>query len=225
MRSTLRPRSVDVATSGGADYFRTRQQAIQALTAFQGPSVRDAFLRGMTDTSAAVRASAVEGLGKYPEAAVLEVVREAWRDEVSYAVRAAALGSLLQLEPASAHAYLEAGLRSASYRDVIVDAALRGIAQRGDTTMLDLVSAAVETTANAGYVLAGLSARGNARALSLLGDHLASPRAAVRRRVLRAFQTILPPTLAREQLTAALAQASNDAARAEIRVALERLGQ
>jgi hypothetical protein len=134
------------------------------------------------------------------------------------------LGSLLQLEPASAPAYLEAGLRTWSYRDAIVDAALRGIAQRGDTTMLALLSGAVETTGNAGFVLAGLAARGNARALSLLADHLVSPRVAVRRRVLRAFQS-LPPALAREQLTRALAQAPNDAARAEIRGALEQLRQ
>jgi HEAT repeat protein len=179
----------------------------------------------MADTSAAVRASAVEGLGAFGEPAVIEVVRKSWRDEPSYAVRAAALGSLLQLEPASAPAYLEAGLRTRSYRDAIVDAALRGIAQHGDTTTLDLLSAAVETTENAGFVLAGLAARGNARALALLADHLVSPRVAVRRRVLRAFQAVLPPALAREQLTAGLARAPDDVVRAELRVALERLRQ
>lgn len=224
-KSDAAARAALVAAALDADYFRTRQQAIQALEGFPGAAVRDALLAAMADTSAAVRASAAEGLGAYPEPAVIEVVRKAWRDESSYAVRAAALGSLLQLEPASAPTYLAAGLQTWSYRDAIVDAALRGIAQRGDTTTLDLLSAAVETTANSGFVLAGLAARGNARALALLGDHLASPHVAVRRRVLRAIQSVLPPALAREQLTTALAQAPNDAARAEIRAALERLRQ
>ena len=224
-RTDVAARAALITAALAADYFRTRQQAIQALAGFSGSPVRDALFAAMADTSAAVRASAAEGLGAYAEPAVIEVVRKAWRDEPSYAVRAAALGSLLQLEPASAPAYLEAGLRAWSYRDAIVDAALRGIAQRGDTTTLDLLSASVETTENAGYVLAGLAARGNARALALLADHLVSPRVAVRRRVLRAFQSVLPPALAREQLTAGLARAPDDAVRAELRVALERLRQ
>ncbi|MEO8633881.1 MAG: M1 family aminopeptidase [Gemmatimonadales bacterium] len=218
-------RAALITAATGADYFLTRQQAVQALAAFPGPLARNALLKAMADTSAAVRASAVEGLAGYPEAPVIAVVQAAWREGESYSVRAAALGSLLKLEPAGAHGYLEAGLRTASYRDAIVDAALRGIAQVGDTMMLDLVSAAVETTPNAGYALAGLAARGNARALLLLRDHLASPRAAVRRRVLQAIRVVLPPAVAREQLMAGFARAPNDAARTELRAALERLGQ
>ena len=218
-------RAALIAASASADYFLTRQQAVQALAGFHGPSVRDALIKAMADTSAAVRASAVDGLGGYADPAVLSAVRTAWRMETSYAVRAAALGSLVQLDSAGAQAYLQEGMRTASYRDVIADAALRGIAQRGDTTMLDLVSGAVETTSNAGYVLAGLAARGNARALALLVGHLDSPRASVRRRVLQAIQVVVPPPVAREQLTVALARARTEAARAELRAALERLGQ
>jgi aminopeptidase N len=206
-----------------ADYFLTRAQAVTALGGFQGPGVPAALLEALRDSSAQVRAAAAAALAGSPSVGVEEAVTHAWEKDTSYAVQAAALVTLARLDPGNAGSLLSKGLRTKSYQGVIQDAALAGILQTGDTTLLEEVSDAVGWNSNAGFVLAAFARRGDTRALRLLEHHLYEPRATVRKRVLRAFLFGLPAELARDRLTSLLAAAPTGRIREEITETLERL--
>jgi aminopeptidase N len=206
-----------------SDYFLTRAQAVAALGGFQGPGVPAALLVALQDSSAQVRAAAVEALGGFPAAEVNEAVEAAWERDTSYAVRAAALGALVRLRPGGARTLLRRGLATPSYQNAIADAALLGIIQTADSTLLPDVWAALQALPDAGHVLAAFAARGSDVALHMLEESVYSPRAAVRQRALQAFQLSLPSTLARPRLISLRAEAPSDRVREEIDEALTRL--
>jgi aminopeptidase N len=204
-----------------ADYSLIRAEAARALAGFEGPGVSAALQEALRDTSARVRAAAVAALGGSPEA--LAAVRRTWERDSSYGVRAAALQSLVRLEPASARALILQGLATPSYQYGIQDAALAAALEIGDTSLIDDVSRAVATTPNAGFVLGAFGTHGSARALDLLGSHVLAERAVVRRRALEAFRFAVPSSFARQRLTVLLARAPNERVRGEIRATLDRL--
>jgi aminopeptidase N len=206
-----------------SDYYLTRVQAIGALAGFAGSGVTAALEEATRDTSAAVRAAAMEVLASVTSPTSLTLARQGWERDTSYAVRAAALGALIRLEPARARDRIREGLATASYQNTIQDAALFGVLQTGDTTMLEEVNRAVASIPDATHVLAAFAARGNRAALTMLEQHVVSPRSAVRQRALQAFRFSLPPALARERLTALRDAAPTDAIRAEIAETLGRL--
>jgi hypothetical protein len=170
-----------------------------------------------------VRAAAAEALAEFPKAEVSAAVRTAWERDSSYAVRAAALGALVRLEPREAHTLLQRGLMMPAYQNVIQDASLFGVLQTGDTTLVDDVAAAVPAVPNAAHVLAAFAARGYGPALQMLEDCVYSPRAAVRQRALRAFQFSLPPAIAQNRLSALRTNAPSDRVREDIDATLARL--
>jgi aminopeptidase N len=206
-----------------ADLPRLRAEAAEALGGATDSATVGALLSALADPAPTVRAAAVGALAGAPGPRVLSEVLQCWTSDTSYAVRAAALGTLVLLDPAHAHPRLEAALGTPSYQDQIADAALGGILRTGDTTLVTAVSDAMARLDNAGHVLALLGSRGSGRALELLGQHLLSPRAVVRRRALQAYRYSLPATLSRPTLTALLAQTSGTAAD-EIRQVLQQLG-
>jgi aminopeptidase N len=206
-----------------SDYFLTQVQAIGALAGFPEPGVPAALLEALRDTSAQVRAAAATTLAGFSTDEVREAVRRAWERDTSYAVRAAALASLAQLDPGNARALFREGLHTSSYRDVILDAALYGIHQQRDSTLLDEVASVIGRTPNAAYVIGGFAARGNPRAMGMLEESVYSPRALVRKNALRALQHSLPPEVARERLTALLSGAPSQTVREEITATIERL--
>jgi hypothetical protein len=149
--------------------------------------------------------------------------RQLWERDSSYAVKAAALATLARLDQANSASLVRTGLQTRSYQDAIADAALGVIAQSNDTTMLEDVDRAVETTGNAAFVLGVFAARGNSRALDLLSRRVGSTRATVRKRALQAFQFVVPSPVARERLTALAAGASVPRLRDEIQETIDRL--
>jgi hypothetical protein len=207
----------------GADYFLTRVQAAEALDGLEGSVAQTALLAATRDTSSQVRAAAVGSLLSGGSNEAMTRARELWNRDTSYMVRAAALGTLARLDRANARALITTGLETPSYQDAIADAALGVIAESNDSTMIDLVDRAVGTTGNAAFVLALFGARGNARALDLLGQHVTSPRTTVRKRALRAFQFVIPPALARDRLATLAAAASQPRVRSEIQETIDRL--
>ncbi len=206
-----------------ADLPRIRAEAATALGGATDSGTVAALLKALGDTASSVRTAAVSALAGAQGPVVLGEVLRRWSADTSYAVRAAALGSLVLLDPAHAHQRLESALGTASYQDQIADAALGGILRVGDTTLVTAVSDAMARLDNAGHVLALLGGRGNRRALELLGQHVLVPRAVVRRRALQGYRYSLPPALSRPALTALLAQASGAAAE-EIRRTLQQIG-
>lgn len=206
-----------------SDYFLIRVKAVAALGGFAGPGVPAALLEALRDSSAQVRAAAAEALAEFPTSEVSTAVRAAWERDTSYVVRAAALGTLVRFEPGEAHTLLQRGLMMPAYQDVIQDAALFGILQTGDTTLVNDVAAAVPTVPNAAHVLAAFAARGHGPALRMLEEYVYSPRAAVRQRALRAFQFSLPPAITLNRLSALRTNAPSDRVREEIDSTLARL--
>lgn len=206
-----------------ADYFLTRVQAVTALGAFRGPGVNAALLEALKDTSAQVRAAAAASLAAFPTTEVRSAVRRTWERDTSYAVRAAALGALGRLEPQNARTLFREGLRTPSYQGGIQDAALAGIVQTADASLLDEVSDALRSNRNAAYVLAAFASRGNSRALALLEQPLREGRATVRDWVLQAFQHGMPSTLARPRLAALLAETPRGRQYDALEATLERL--
>ncbi len=212
--------------STSADYFLTRQQAITALAGFTGPGVGAALLRALGDTSAQVRAAAAEALAIVPTADVRGAVRRSWERDPSDAVRAAALRSLAQLDPEVARPLLAAALQTPSYQDAISNAAAFAAVGLKDSTLIELVGGMADRTTGGAFALAAFGASGFPKALDLLSRQAASPRSSARKQALQAFRFALPPDSARVRLTALLAtEAPGDAARADIRAALGRLGQ
>jgi hypothetical protein len=189
----------------GADYFLTRAAAANALAAFPAAVALPALQVALKDTSAQVRAAAVEALGNLGGAQAAALARAAWTGDSSDAVRAAAVGALAQTDTAGRRAILFQALRTVSYREPIQNAAYRAIARSGDTTMVDSVDAHVADPGDQrfpAHVLAALASRGSAHALDLLVKHLDDERSYVRRRALEAFRFSMRRDLAQPKLQA-----------------------
>jgi len=185
----------------GADYFLTRVAAANALAAFPAATALPALQAAMRDTSAQVRAAAVEALGTLGGAPGAALARQAWTGDSSDVVRAAAVVALAS-DSAGRRAILFQALRTPSYRDAVQNAAYRAIAQSGDTTMVDSVDAHAGDQRFAPHVLAALASRGSTRALDLLVKHLDDERPYVRRWALEAFHFSMRRELAQPKLQA-----------------------
>jgi aminopeptidase N len=186
----------------GADYFQTRVAAVQALAAFPAAAALPALETAMKDSSAQVRAAAVEALGNVGGDRAAALARQAWTGDSSSAVRAAAVVALARSDSAGRRAVILQALRTPSYRDAVLNAAYRVVAQTGDTTMVDSVNARAGDQRFPAHVLAALATRGSIRALDLLVQHLDDERAYVRRWALEAFRFTLRRDIAQPKLQA-----------------------
>ena len=186
----------------GADYFLTRVAAASALAAFPAAVALPALQTALKDTSAQVRAAAVEALGNLgsPQAAAL--ARATWTGDSSDAVRAAAVVALAQSDSVGRRAVILQALHTPSYRDAVQNSAYRAIARSGDTTLVDSVDAHTGDQRFAPHVLAALASRGSNRALNLLAGHLDDERPYVRRWTLDAFRFSLRRDVAQTTLQA-----------------------
>lgn len=208
-----------------ADYFLTRVQAVGILGQFTGPGVSAALLQALADSSAQVRAAAADALGNFPAPEVLQAVNRSWERDASDAVRGAAIRALARLDPAAAVPLVRAALTTPSYQDAISNAAAFAAAQMKDTTLIDAVAAVADRTNGGVFALAAFGSAGSAKALDLLGQQVLSSRASARKQALQAIRFALPPALARERLTALLAEAPDGAVREDIQATLGRLRQ
>ena len=193
-----------------ADYFRVRVAAAGALAEFPDAVALPALQTAMNDTSAQVRAAAVEALGGVGVPQAASLARQAWTRDSSDAVRAGAVAALAQTDSANRRALVLQALNTSSYRDVIQNAAYRVIAQSGDTSMIDTVAARASQDHFALHVLAAFAGRGSARALDLLTTRLDDDRSYVRRWALEAFRFTLPKALAQPKLQAVSATLRHD---------------
>ena len=189
-----------------ADYFLTRAQAAEALARFPPAGAAGPLAAALRDTAAAVRRAAVTALGRLGGARAGELARESWRSDPSYEVRAAALTALVAADPGARDSAVAWGLATASYQDVIHQAAYHVIAQTGDTAAIPRLEKLLGADRFPAHVLAALAARASPHALAVLTAHLDDDRAYVRRWVLEAFRFTLPRQLAVERLRAVAGQ-------------------
>jgi aminopeptidase N len=174
-----------------ADYFLTRQQAVEALDTFPVAVSGPALQAALKDTSAPVRTAALRSLEEVPGAKVADAAHAAFESDPSYAVRAAALRVLVRADSAGAHAAIVKGIATTSYQDVIQSAALRAIFQVNDTSLLAKVDSMVATQQLPLHLLAALGTKGSTHALDLLAAHLNDPRSTIRQWTLQAYQSTL----------------------------------
>jgi HEAT repeat protein len=186
----------------GADYFLSRAAAAQALAAFPVGVALPALQAAMKDTSAQVRAAAVEALGNVGGAQAATLARQAWTGDSSDAVRAAAVTAMALSDSAGRRAVILLALSTPSYRDAVQIAAYRVIARTGDTTLVDSLDARAGDQRFAVHVLAALAGRGSGHALDLLVKHLDDERPYVRRWALEAFRFSLRRDIAQSKLKA-----------------------
>ncbi len=179
----------DAAT--GADYFRTRAAAAEALGQI-GDAGLPALRKALNDTSSQVRSAAVSALGEVGGRRAVGLIREALRNDSSYSVQAAAVGALAVAHAPDLQDVIRKALGTPSYRDVIQQAAMGAIMQSGDTTFLGRVDSMVVTTPVALYALGALANRGSAHAAQLLAAHLNDQAPSTRRRALSVFLQIRP---------------------------------
>jgi aminopeptidase N len=174
-----------------ADYFLTRQQAVEALGGFPAAAALPAVEAALQDTSAAVRSAAVEALGALGGPRAVTLAQGASQHDSSYDVQAAALRALVRADSAHARDVIAAGLTKRSYQEAIQNAAFGMIAQRNDTSFIGPVEGLLGVGRFPSHVLASLGARGSTHALDVLTAHLNDDRAAVRRWGLEAFRFTL----------------------------------
>jgi aminopeptidase N len=186
----------------GADYFRTRAHAVEALAGFPSAAALPLLEIALRDSSAEVRQSAVAALGGIGGDRAIALVRSTLAGDSSYQVRAAAVATLAHADSANRRAVIVQGLALPSYQDVIATAALRAIAQSNDTSLIDQVEGTLGQVRVAAQVLGALANRGSARALDVLSHHLDDQRSYVRRWVLQAFWSTVRRDLAIARLRA-----------------------
>src|SRR6266480_4196489 len=207
----------------GADYFRTRAGAIEALGELPAASTAAPLAAALRDTSAQVRRAAIAALGQLGGARAAELARATFQTDPSYEVRAAALTALVHADSTARDSAVAWGLATPSYQDVIQEAAYRIIAQTRDTAAIPRVEERLATDRLAAHVLAALAARGSGHALDLLAAHLNDNRPVVRRWVVEAFQFTLPRQLGVPRLQAVVGTLKYPDTRKDVETALQRL--
>ena len=207
----------------GADYFRTRAGAVEALGELPAASAAAPLAAALRDTSAQVRRAAITALGPLGGARAAELARTTFQTDPSYEVRAAALTALVRADSTARDSAVAWGLATPSYQDVIQEAAYRIIAQTRDTAAIPRVEERLAADRLAAHVLAALAARGSVHALDLLVAHLSDNRPVVRRWVVEAFQFTLPRQLGIPRLQAVVGTLKYPDTRKDVETALQNL--
>src|SRR6267143_1163168 len=211
------------AAATGADYFRTRAAAVEALAELPAASAAAPVAAALRDTSAQVRRAAITALGRLGGARAAELARTTFHNDPSYEVRAAALTALVRADSTARDSAIAWGLATPSYQDVIQEAAYRIIAQTGDTGAIPRLETLLATDRLAAHVLAALAARGSPHALEVLAAHLNDDRRTVRRWVVEAFQFTLPRQLGIPRLQAVAGTLKYADTRKDVDATLRRL--
>src|SRR6266571_5162018 len=138
----------------GADYFRTRAGAVEALGAVPAANTAAPLAAALRDTSAQVRRAGVAALGQLGGARAADLARATYQTDPSYEVRAAALTALVRADSTARDSAVAWGLATPSYQDVIQEAAYRIIAQTRDTAAIPRIETLLATDHFAAHVLA-----------------------------------------------------------------------
>jgi aminopeptidase N len=174
--------------AGDAADVTVRALAAEALGRFPARVALPALEQAVHDTSARVREAAVEALSGVPGPEALALARAAFAGDSSYAVRAAAVGAVAELDSAGAHDLLAAALATPSYRSVIQNAALAGAVRTADAGLVPVLEARIGDQPLVALALAWFAGHGSDTAREALARHREDEREWVRRWVARAYQ-------------------------------------
>jgi aminopeptidase N len=206
-----------------ADYFLTRAEAAEALTAFPAAVAVPALDSAARDSSAQVRESAVAALGQLGGTAAMATARRAWQSDSSDQVRAAALVALARLNAPEARAAILEGLRTPSYRDAIQNAAITLAVHRADPALVAAIARELAGQPLPAAALAALTAQGDTSAHTQLRGALDDRRPWVRDWTLDAVQDQLDRAAALDLLRAAAPTLTRPEARTAVAEVIGRL--
>ena len=229
--SELRRRSTDSAAAVAlvdaalhADYALTRQEAVEALSAFPRRWVGEATVTATHDTSAAVRLAAASTVGKVDSLGARDQLRSLLHDP-SYEVRAAALGALARLDAAHRSEIIAQGLGTPSYRDAIQDAAIGAAVALNDSAVIPRLDSLARSNRSAMMALGGFARQGNLAALDLLKRALDDNEVSVRQSALFAIVRTLPPAQALDALRTRVDGLTHPDTRSLVETLIHRLQQ
>jgi aminopeptidase N len=205
-----------------ADYPLIRAQALTALIGIPADSLLRMTVRwSLADTSALVRAASLDLLAETGGDPAL--ARSAWQKDTSYEVRASALVALVEMDSVEARAALRQALETTSYRNLVENTALGLVARAGDSSFVPMLDSILPRLPQAATTLARLANRGSGSALESLVSHLEAPQPAVRRAVLRAFESPLRRDQAVARLRAVQGDLKDEEVKKGVAELLERL--
>jgi aminopeptidase N len=116
-----------------------RAEAALSLGIIATPEARSALARGFADRDARVRLKVAEAFSKFAgDTDALALLQKQFRNDSSYAVRAACVNSAAKLKLPGAFEFCRDGLRHDSHEEAIRAAALGGMAELGDERGIDV---------------------------------------------------------------------------------------
>jgi len=175
-------------TTREADNVTIRVLAAEALGHFPAGAAWPALEAATHDTSARVRESAVGALVGFKTPEALARARAIFATDSSYAVRAAAVATVAELDSAGAHDLIAMALATPSYRSEIQTAALGAAVRTGDAGLVPVMEERLGDQPLVALALAWFAGHGSDAAREALARHQDDPRAWVRRWVARAVR-------------------------------------
>jgi aminopeptidase N len=124
--------TVEVANAliGGLkdDFWGVRFECVRRLSNLDNGNVKMALKVALDDSDARVQEAAVDGLKKYKDSTLAQLMENLYKTDKNYFVRAAAVKTLASLEGAKAKSLVEDALTQDSYEQVIKAAGLSSLA-------------------------------------------------------------------------------------------------
>jgi aminopeptidase N len=118
-------------------FWAVRQQSIRGLADFKSPESEQALLATLKDKDSRVRQAAVEGLGRYKDAKLVETFLNLIKTDPSYFVVSESARALGQTGDARAYQILMETVGRESWAETIRGGALRGLAALKDPRALE----------------------------------------------------------------------------------------
>ena len=120
-------------------FFEVRREAVWALGDAKVTDVAETLVMAYGDYDARVRTAAATSLKNSHGEHVIKTLQHAFEKDSSYAVAAAALGSLAKVDSMNTKNYCKMGLLRDSFREGIRIAALRALSQVGDEDAFTMI--------------------------------------------------------------------------------------
>jgi len=121
------------------EFHSVRAAAASALGQLGGDVAEIALIAALKDRDALVRRAAANALASFESKGTLRALKDAFEDDRSYKVAAAALTSYAAIRGSDGLSLVKDGLSRKSHRDVILRAAIDALAEIGTAKAFDLV--------------------------------------------------------------------------------------
>jgi aminopeptidase N len=109
------------------NFWGVRLECVNALTHLNNEEVEKALESALEDSDARVQEAVIDGLGKYKDSTLVQLIEKEYKTNRNYFVRAAAVKALTSIEGAKAMPIIEDAMKQDSYEQVIKIAGLQSL--------------------------------------------------------------------------------------------------